>query len=163
MANPHPDDAAGLTAISEQAERLERLEEEAAAAAELRETLTERMGELNQLHRELTAVRLDLELKDAFALELKAVAQAGDEEAHRLRIEVQVLERSLAEANSTVAGLRSSQAEALEARQRAEDEIVAMRSRAGYRLVLKTTALFGGQGPVATCVRRAARALGGSR
>jgi len=163
MANPRPDDAAGLAAISDQAERLEWLEQEAAAAAELRETLRERMGELEQLHRELTAVRLDLELKDAFALELKTVAQAGDEEAHRLRLEVQELERSLAEANGAVAELNRAHAEALDARQRAEGEIVAMRSRAGYRLVLKASALVGRLGPIATCVRWVARVLGSSR
>lgn len=132
----------------ERADRVARLEEELAAGtarvaelatveasvAELEEALAERTAELDSLHRQVEAARLDIELKDAFVLELRAVAQGAEEEAHRTRIELQGLQRVVAhqkEAAAAAAGeLELSLAEAARLRastQAAESE--AERSR----------------------------------
>jgi len=147
----------GLSLAEELQDRLRRAEVEAVRARsdadargervrELEEALRARLAELDDLHGELAHARMDLELKDAYSLEMRTLADDREMQAHLTRLEAQALQRSvdhlqasLLEAHALLAGRTGELAVAKVDIDRLATELDAVTHRASYQIVDGTT------------------------
>lgn len=167
----------GLTLAEELQDRLRRAELEAARARsdadargervrELEEALRQRLAELDDLHGELAHARMDLELKDAYSLEMRTLADDRELHAHHTRLEAQALQRSvdhlqasLLEAHALLASRTGELAVARMEVDRLATELDAVTHRASYQIVDGTTKALARFRPAARVAGRAARRL----
>lgn len=147
--------AAARAEVEAQAERIGALEG----------ALAERAAELDLQNRQLEAAAMDLELKDGFALELRAQLTASEVEAERLRQELAATAARVAQGEAAIAALHAARAEELnriladaaQVRGRLESELATIKGRAGYRLLERANGVLARFGPVAKGARWIAR------
>ncbi|HEX7276095.1 MAG TPA: hypothetical protein VF244_01860, partial [Acidimicrobiales bacterium] len=150
-----PDGA--LSLAEELQDRLRHAEVEAARARadadargervrELEDALRARLAELDDLHGELAHARMDLELKDAYSLEMRTLADDREMQAHLTRLEAQALQRSvdhlqanLLEAHALLAGRTGELAVAQVEIDQLATQLDAVTHRASYQIVDGTT------------------------
>jgi hypothetical protein len=167
----------GLSLAEELQDRLRRAELEAARARsdadargervrELEEALRARMAELDDLHGELAHARMDLELKDAYSLEMRTLADDREVQAHHTRLEAQALQRSvdhlqasLLEAHALLASRTGELAVARVEMNQVATELDAVLNRATYQIVDGTTKAFERFRPAARLAKGVARRL----
>ena len=174
----------GLSLAEELQDRLRRAEVEAARARadaddrgerarELDEALRSRLAELEDLHGELAHARMDLDLKDAYSLEMRTLADDREVQAHHTRLEAQALQRSvdhlqanLLEAHALLAGRTGELAVARGDIDRITAQLAAFTGRASYQIVAGVAKAFEPLRPVARITRgvyrRLARLAGGT-
>jgi hypothetical protein len=168
----------GVSLAEELQDRLRRAELDAARARndadargervqELEEALRARMSELEDLHRELAHARMDLELKDAYSLEMRTLAEDREVQAHHTRLEAQALQRSvdhlqanLLEAHALLAARTGELAVARADADRLATELDAVTRRASYQIVDGTTRALGRFRPAVRLARGVARRVG---
>ncbi len=167
----------GLSLAEELQDRLRRAELEAARARsdadargervrELEEALRARMAELDDLHGELAHARMDLELKDAYSLEMRTLADDREVQAHHTRLEAQALQRSvdhlqasLLEAHALLASRTGELAVARVEMNQVATELDAVLNRASYQIVDGTTKALERFRPAARLAKGVARRL----
>lgn len=117
--------------------------------------------ELEALRTELEHARMDLELKDAYALEMRGLALDRESEAHEVRMLAQALQRSvddlhaqLLEARALLAARTGELAVAQSEVQRVETELAEVTSRSGYLLLTALTQIFARFRPASALARR---------
>lgn len=136
-------------ALAEGEVRLGALDAAETELAELRLALTERMRELDLMHRQLVAVRLDVELKDAFNLEVRQLLADEKVDTDRLNMENQEYERNAVTAARLAHQLQTdlAQTHAAAAEQRAafEAELASIKGQIGYRLVARANRIVRGR------------------
>lgn len=115
---------------------------------------------------ELKHALMDLELKDAYALEMRSLAREREEEAHEARMLAQALQRSvddlqaqLLEARALLASRTGQLAEVSAEAERVRTELTAVTNRASYLLIASATKALGRFGPATALARRCARRL----
>ncbi len=166
-----------LSLAEELQDRLRRAEVEAARARsdadargervrELEEALHSRLAELDDLHGELAHARMDLELKDAYSLEMRTLADDRELQAHHTRLEAQALQRSvehlqglLLEAHALLASRTGEVAVANMEVGRLATELDLVTHRASYQIVDGTTKALARFRPAARLARRMALRL----
>ncbi len=144
--------AGGLSLAEELQGRLRRAELESIQARadadsrrervrELEDAVRRLQAELDDLHGELAHARMDLELKDAFSNEMRALADEMANNAHHTRLEAQALQRSvdhlqgsLLEAHALLAGRTGELAVAQAEFARIATELDAVTQRAAYQI-----------------------------
>jgi len=167
----------GLSLAEELQDRLRRAELESARARadadargervrELEGALRTRLAELEDLHGELAHARMDLELKDAYSLEMRTLAEDREVQAHHTRLQAQALQRSvdhlqasLLEAHALLAGRTGELAVARADGERATAELAAVTSRASYMIVDGTSKALDHLRPAARLTRGILRRL----
>jgi hypothetical protein len=167
----------GLSLAEELQDRLRRAELEAARARsdadargervrELEDALRARMAELDDLHGELAHARMDLELKDAYSLEMRTLADDRELQAHHTRLEAQALQRSvdhlqasLLEAHALLASRTGELAVARVEMNQVTTELDAVTHRASYQIVDGTTKALERFRPAARLATGVARRL----
>ncbi len=167
----------GLSLAEELQDRLRRAELEAARARsdadargervrELEEALRARLAELDDLHGELAHARMDLELKDAYSLEMRTLADDREMQAHLTRLEAQALQRSvdhlqanLLEAHALLASRTGELAVARVEMNQVATELDAVIHRASYQIVDGTTKALERFRPAARLATGVARRL----
>ena len=168
----------GLSLAEELQDRLRRAELEAARARadadargervrELEEALRSRLAELDDLHGELVHARKDLDLKDAYSLEMRTLADDRELQAHHTRLEAQALQRSvdhlqanLLEAHALLAARTGELAVARVEMDQVATELDAVTHRASYQIVDGTTRVLGRFRPAVRIARGVARRVG---
>jgi hypothetical protein len=133
---------------------------------ELEEALRARLAELDDLHGELAHARMDLELKDAFSLEMRALVNDYEVTAHHARLELQGLQQSvdhlqasLREAHALLAGRMGEMAVVQAEYNRVAEELTAVRNRASYLIVEGIVKALEPVRPATRLARRIARGL----
>jgi hypothetical protein len=167
----------GLSLAEELQDRLRRAELDAARARadadtrgeraqELEEALRARTAELEDLHGELTHARMDIELKDAYSLEMRTLADDYANNAHFARMEGQALQRSvdhlqgqLMEVHALLASRNGELAVARMEIERVTGEMNAMTNRASYQIVNGFTKVLDRFRPAARMARGVSRRL----
>lgn len=136
-------------ALAEREARLGDLDAAETELAELRQALTERIRDLDLMHRQLLAVRLDVELKDAFNLEVRQALADEKVETDRLNMENQEYERNALTAARLAHQLQTdlAQTHAAAAEQRAafEAELASIKGQIGYRHVARANRIVRGR------------------